>query len=162
MIIYSQYQEKYNTQISKLIYNIMLNELDINKNLINNITRDLENIKKAYIEKGGNFWIAVDNEKDEVIGTVGLLRIDNLTAEFKRFYVKENYRNGHIGFKLYKIAEEYAKSNKIMTLYLASGDKSIKAQQLYYKNGWKLVDKSKIKIDINIREGANLYKKDLN
>lgn len=159
MIIYKQYEEKYETQIYNLIYNIMLNELEFNENLILKITSDLKNIRSIYIEKGGNFWIALDTEMDEVIGTVAILKIDESNAEFKRFYVKKEYRNEQIGFNLYKIAEGYATINNIKKLYLVSGSKSIKAQQMYYKNGWKLVEKRENATNINIREGANLYKK---
>lgn len=160
MITYLQFKEIYTKQVYNLIYNIMLKELKIDSNLLSNIARDLENIREAYINKGGNFWIAIDTETNDVVGSVGILKIDNCTAEFKRFYVREDYRNKHIGLRLYQIAENYAKNNKIKTLYLVSGNKSKKAQSIYCKNGWQLTNKNDEGVNINVRDGVDLYKKD--
>ena len=133
MIRYIQYEEEYDIQIYDLIKNIMQTELEIDCEKLISIISDLKNIKYNYLERGGNFWIAIDTKTDKVVGTVGILKIDTYSAEFKRFYVKENYRGKHIGSKLYEVAENYAQNNNILNLYLVSGDKSKRAKDIYYK-----------------------------
>jgi len=159
MIEYMQFKEEYNVEVQKLIYSIMEMELKINKEQISSITKDLENIKSYYINSGGNFWLAINKENSELVGTVGIRKIDEINAEFKRFYVKENYRDKHIGHELYKIAEKFAIDNNFKTLYLVSGNKSEKACKMYYKKGWKLA--SKENKNVFVRKGANLYIKDI-
>jgi len=161
MINYLQYSDKYIIQVYNLIYNIMIDELEINSKTVFNITEDLKDIYNKYIKNGGNFWVAIDTQNNEVVGTVGILKIDDENAEFKRFYVKENYRNKHIGFKLYKMAENFAKKNKIKKLFLVSGNKSIKAHNIYYKNGWELTNKLIENVNIVMRDGVELYKKEI-
>ena len=69
------------------------------------------------------------------------------------------YRGRHIGYKLYKIAENYAPQNKIKNLFLISGKKSKKAQEIYYRNGWEVTNVKNEDVDIFVRNGADLYKK---
>lgn len=161
MITYLKFEEKYSIQVYNLVYNIMTEELKIDKKVVVEITKDLKNIKSNYLKNDGNFWIAIDNQTGEVIGTVAILKINNEEAEFKRFYVRKDYRNKHIGFKLYSIAEEYANYSGIKTLYLVTGKESKKAHWIYYKNGWNRTNKEYDNVGIFIREGANLYKKHL-
>ncbi len=158
MIKFQQFNKKYTEQVYKLIYNIMIKELKINSKILPQITKDLKNIKNKYIEKGGNFWIAIDTDKDIVIGTIGILKIDNKNAELKRFYVDESYRNNHIGYELYKMAEFYAKNINIENLYLVTSKMSKKALNIYLKNDWEQC-KDINTTDIFVRRGAMLYVK---
>lgn len=159
MIKYLQYENKYYNQVNNLIKNIMTNELKISINDLIKSTKDLENIYKYYIENGGNFWVAVDDEIDAIVGTVGILKLDKTSAEFKRFYVLKEYRNRSIGYELYRIAESYAKNKNLKNLYLASGKNLEKAHRIYNKNGWELVDKNTCEVKIFVRDEAKLFKK---
>lgn len=161
MIKYLQFKEKYLTQVYNLIENSMLNELKIDVVSVLKTTKDLEWINDKYIKKGGNFWIAIDEAIDEVIGTVAIMKLDEENAEFKRFYVRKDYRNKSIGYDLYKIAENYAKENKFKYLYLSSGKDLKKAHRIYNINGWNLIDKNDNKVNIFVRKEAKLFRKKL-
>jgi len=162
MIKYKQFKDKYSNQVYNLIHDIMIEELNMDEETIQNTTKDLKDIKNEYFNKEGKFWIAVDEEIDEVVGTVAIKRIDKDSAEFKRYYVKKEYRNKNIGYKLYRIAERYVKISDIKTLFLASGRNLAKAHSIYYKNDWKLIDKNSVKVNIYIRDEAKLFRKDFN
>lgn len=161
-IIYVEYQEKYYFQTKELVLNIMEKELEIPVEVIHKTTNDIYDICAKYIENDGNFWVAIDNMANKVIGTIGVMRIDNNNAELKRFYVKKNYRGMHIGANLYQIAEKFSKEKEIENLYLVTGNKSIKAKKIYNKNGWHEANGFEKNNKIYVREGAELYVNHLN
>jgi len=161
MIKYLQYENKYYTQVNNLIKNIMTNELKINIDIIVKTTSDLKNINEYYINNEGNFWLAIDNKTNEVVGTVGILKLDKVNAEFKRFYVLKEYRNRSIGYELYRISEKFAKDKGFKYLYLASGKDLKKAHRIYNKNGWEVIDKNSCELKIFVRDEAKIFKKKL-
>lgn len=161
MIKYLQFKKQYSKQVYNLIQNLMINDLKIDSNTILKITKDLENINQNYIKSGGNFWIAVDEEIDKVVGTVAIMKLDELNAEFKRFYVRKDYRNMSIGYQLYKIAEKFTREKEFKYLYLSSGKDLKKAHRIYQKNGWKLINKNENNLNIFVRKEAKLFRKEL-
>ena len=161
MIKYLQFKEQYSEQVYNLIKNLMINDLKIDIDTVLKITKDLENINDNYIKNGGNFWIALDEDRNEVVGTVAIMKLDELNAEFKRFYVRKEYRSMSIGYQLYKIAEKYAKEKEFEYLYLSSGKDLKKAHRIYKKNGWELINKNENKLDIFVRKEAKLFRKKL-
>lgn len=161
MIKYLQFKEQYSEQVYNLIQNLMINDLKMDSDTVLKTTKDLENINYNYIKNGGNFWIAIDEEIDKVVGTVSIMKLDEQNAEFKRFYVRKDYRNMSIGYQLYKIAEKYAKENKFKYLYLSSGKDLKKAHRIYKKNGWDLINKSENNLNVFVRKEAKLFRKEL-
>lgn len=51
---------------------------------------DLRNIVDSYIHAGGNFWIAVEN--DRLIGSIGIMPCNQDIAILKKFFVYEAYQ----------------------------------------------------------------------
>ena len=144
--------------IQNFVINNMKKELNIkSEDTFFMITKDLNNIKENYIKNGGEFLIAYDNELGEIIGTIAM-KFENKIPILKRFYVLENYREKKIGFLLYKSLEEQIKLKNISEIYLVSGKELINAHKFYEKNGWKIEYNNP---GIFVREGANLYKKNL-
>ena len=122
---------------------------------------DLKDIKKNYLDKNGGMWLALNEETDEVIGTVAIIEIEKNIGVLKRFYVKKEYCSKQIGFKLYKLAEQYALNNHFLNIYLICGRELTKAHKFYKRNGWEKANNEVEKIDIFIRNNADLYKKKL-
>lgn len=62
---------------------------------------DLRNIVDSYMHAGGNFWIAVEN--DRLIGSIGIMPCNQDIAILKKFFVYEAYQGApiHLGQKLY-------------------------------------------------------------
>ena len=78
------------------------------------LNEDLLDIKSHYFDKGGRFWIAID-ENDRVIGSIGYVRVDGTNEAFiHRLFVKMAEKHKGIGTALLKVAEEYMKNNKIL------------------------------------------------
>lgn len=118
---------------------------------------DLINIQDYYIEKGGNFWIAFDEEK--IVGTIALEN-RNTIGILKRFYVDKDYQRLGIGSLLYNEFETYAKAKtNIKTIYLACGESLKDAHNFYTKNGWKQINK--LDIDMHFANDDDFFKKDL-
>ena len=78
------------------------------------LNEDLLDIKSNYFDKGGRFWIAID-ENDRVIGSVGYVGVDGTNEAFiHRLFVKAAEKHKGIGTALLMVAEEYMKNNKIL------------------------------------------------
>lgn len=77
------------------------------KNALGRVLRlneDLLDIEKNYFEKGGMFWLAID-ESNRVIGSCGYLpESGSKTAWLHRLFVKANYKRRGIGTELLKTA----------------------------------------------------------
>jgi len=159
MIAFLQYDKKYQEKTFEFIYKTMSEELIVDKETLNKITKDLEDIEKNYIEKNGNMWLAINEETNEIIGTIALTEIEKGVAELRRFYVKKEYRSRKIGYSLYTILKKQAVEKGFTEIYLVSGKELKKAHEFYQRNGWKIVSNSKEKINIYIRDNAYLYKK---
>jgi len=105
---------------------------------------DLDNPDKYYNNRGGMFYLLLDNEK--VIGTAAVKKLDDKTAELKRLYVNKNYRGKGLGLQLFTEALDFCRENKIAKVVLDTNIKQKAAQKLYEKNGFKIdrVDKNTI------------------
>ena len=69
------------------------------------INEDLLDIRARYLDQGGMFWVAVD-EDDRVIGCIGYSPIPGTTEAFlHRFYVKASLKRRGIGTALLETAE---------------------------------------------------------
>ena len=74
------YNERYRHEIIELILNIQNKEAKINLSL--NEQPDLLNITESYCDNGGQFWVALSDDK--VVGTIGLMMKDKHCAILKK------------------------------------------------------------------------------
>lgn len=107
---------------------------------------DLLNITCEYIDKGGNFWIAKDDEK--LIGSIGIMPYSADIAVLKKFFVYEDYQGNpyHIGRKLYDNLLSFAKENKIKTILLDTPYNTTRAHKFYEKAGFKKITEDNLPI----------------
>ena len=69
------------------------------------INEDLLDIKSNYFDRGGMFWLAID-ENDRVIGSIGYSKIEYTNEAFvHRLYVKASEKHKGIGTALLQVAE---------------------------------------------------------
>ena len=121
------------------------------------ILKDIVDIEGHYVKSGGNFWIAIDNEK--IIGTIALENRGD-KGILKRLYIKNEYQHQGIGTKLYNAFEEYVKEKtNIKTIYLACGKVLENAHKFYIKNGFKKIDN--LEIELYTVEGDDFFKKEI-
>ncbi|MCF0239792.1 MAG: GNAT family N-acetyltransferase, partial [Streptococcus gallolyticus] len=91
------YKGKYDDEIISLILDIQNNEAKINLSLQEQ--PDLIDISRFYQQDGGEFWIALSDEK--VVGTIGLMLKENQCAILKKFFVHKDFRSKKVGLSLY-------------------------------------------------------------
>lgn len=89
-----EYNSSYKEELIEFILSIQKNEFNIN--IDRNDQPDLENIEHNYLNSGGQFWLAINNHQN-IVGTIGLIRLDNNMSALKKMFVDEGYRNLKIG-----------------------------------------------------------------
>ena len=91
---------------------------------------------ETYKENDGNCYIAIDN--NNVIGTISLRKINDITAEVKNFYLEKEYRGTGIAQDLFNTIIEFAKAKKYKRLELDSYKEFNRAIKFYEKNNFYL------------------------
>ena len=103
------------------------------------LNEDLLDIKSNYFDKGGRFWIAID-ENDRVMGSIGYVRVDGTNEAFiHRLFVKVVEKHKGIGTALLKVAEECMKNNKILVSKVHLGipkEEWFESYSFYLKHGY--------------------------
>ena len=118
--------------------------------------RDLSRIPTEYQNRNGLFLLA--KEKDIVVGTIGLRRIDDAKYELKRFYVLKTHRQLGIGTSLLNKAT--AKAHSGDRIRLDTTRKSPLAISLFKAHGFEKIPRfnddplAEIFMELKI-EGAN-------
>lgn len=130
-----EYCEKYNEEIVDLVLDIENNEAKINLSLEEQ--PDLMDIQGTFINNEGNFWVAID--KEEVIGTIGLVIKENHCGVLKKFFVRADWRSKKLGLALYKTLLEYAKSKELESLILDTPSVAKAAHRFYECAGFHKV-----------------------
>ncbi len=105
---------------------------------------DLLNIKENHINAGGDFWIAIDNDK--LIGSIGIMPYSKEVAVLKKFFVYEEYQGEpfHLGQKLYAALLSFAKEKGFTTLLLDTPHNTTRAHKFYEKVGFKKVTEDEL------------------
>lgn len=103
---------------------------------------DLLNIQEAYMEAGGNFWIAI--EKNQWLGSIGIMPCSDTVAVLKKFFVYEKYQGEpfHLGRRLYAFLLQFAKEKGFRTLLLDTPRNTVRAHKFYEKAGFQKVQES--------------------
>jgi len=132
------YQNNYKQQIIDLILYIQNCEAKIDLSVEEQ--PDLLNIPYYYQKNGGQFWIAVENEK--VIGTIALMNYGNGNSVLKKFFVEKNYRSKKVGCALYMRLKQYAQANMINTIILDTPSVAKESHKFYERSGFRKIDKN--------------------
>ncbi|UFH45833.1 GNAT family N-acetyltransferase [Flavobacterium galactosidilyticum] len=94
----------------------------------------LSDPKGQIIDKGGMIFYA--KYKDEIVGTVSLIKIDDTTFELSKMAVTDGLQGLGIGKKLVEHCLAFAKERNIQKLILYSNRKLEPAIHLYKKHGF--------------------------
>ncbi|ARG97702.1 bifunctional helix-turn-helix transcriptional regulator/GNAT family N-acetyltransferase [Legionella micdadei] len=129
-------------QIINMIENIQKNEFAIP------ITSDINAcILKAetefYYHNSYNFWYAV-NDEGQIIGSIGLKKLNNEQAEIKKFFVHHQYRGKKVSQKLMKNLLKATVKHQFKELFLGTVDTLLAAQRFYEKCGFNLIRKESL------------------
>jgi len=99
--------------------------------------RVLDHSQKEVINKGG--YILFAKYKDEIVGTVALMKHDDTSHELTKMAVTEKCQGKQIGKKLMVAALNKAKDFGIRTVFLESNTKLVPAITMYKKIGFIVV-----------------------
>ena len=87
------------------------------------------------------FYLAVF--ENNLIGCIGLKKIDKESVLLSRFYVVKSYRRKGIGEKLYQKVLDYTYKHKFKNIYLGVDEVSKSGICFYEKHGFKIVNDRK-------------------
>ncbi len=153
-----QYNDSYHEDVISLILDIQKNEAKINLTLEEQ--PDLNMIRTSYIESGGNFWLAVDN--DTLAGTIGLMKIDAEYAVLKKFFVRSDYRSQKVGLALYETLLEFAKSSGFRHIILDTPSVAVKSHLFYERAGFRRISGKELPVEYHYPDrNSILYKIDI-
>ncbi len=121
---------------------------------------DLIDIPGMFQAGNGNFWVALDG--DRVIGTIGVIDINNRQIALKKMFVAEEYRLQGVAQKLMDVANDWCIEKRINSIFLATNDKMLAAQDFYTKNEFFVINKLDLPANFPIAPVATkFYRKDL-
>lgn len=107
------------------------NGLQINPDVTD---KDLSNIKKFYIEKGGCFKVVEYNGK--IIGTYGLFPLSSTVCELRNMYLISDHQGKGLGHKMMIDALAEARQRQFKEIVLETNALLDKACKLYRKYGF--------------------------
>lgn len=93
--------------------------------------QDIKNMEKYYLNpKRNNFFVAIHNETDQIIGTIGIRSYDKnfpifkgiyypeITASIWRVFVAKPWRRNGVASTLVNMAEEFCQKHGYKNIYL--------------------------------------------
>lgn len=108
---------------------------------------DLLQFDAYYTAPRGAFWIVRDDTR--VVGSVGVDRKDERTAELKRLYVDATLRGRGIGQRLVETVLDWTREQGIPRLVLWSDTRFENSHRLYRRLGFTQLGERTIDGDIN-------------
>ncbi|MEK7171991.1 MAG: GNAT family N-acetyltransferase [Patescibacteria group bacterium] len=127
------YQKKKRTEVKKFVLNV-LSEFGFSYN--RRADFDLSEIDKYYSKTNRSiFLLYID--KNKILGTIALKKLDKDTAELKRFYVANEYRGQSIGRQLHSEVLKYAQVFKYKKIILNTTPNMLRAIEFYKRAGYK-------------------------
>lgn len=144
MIKVDQFEDKYTQEVIQMVLHF---QNDGSRPFVSIKEQpDLLNIVGEYIESGGNFWIAKDEEK--VIGSIGIMPYNDEIAILKKFFVYEEYQGApyHIGQKLYQELLAFAKQRTYRRILLDTPFNTDRAHRFYEKACFQKITKKELPI----------------
>lgn len=118
---------------------------------------DILDIQSNYINDGGNFWVAL-NDNGEVVGSIGLQKKTNEVAVLKKFFVYKDYRGKEfgIGKGLYQALLDFANKQGFLKVILDTPSKATRSHSFYKKVGFKKIDKEDLPIQYDYPDRNSL------
>lgn len=121
--------------VTRLIYNI-LEDYNL-KHDCRTTDADLTDIEKIYSKRNGLFDV-LENEKGEIIATVGLYKIDDCTCELRKMYLDKSQRGKGLGKFLLEHALKCAGDMGYKKVVLETASVLKEAIGLYEHYGFKM------------------------
>lgn len=135
------YQPQYKDEVAHLILSIQRGEFNVPITLADQ--PDLAAIESFYQQGNGNFWCALNDDKN-VIGTIALIDIGHQSGVIRKMFVHADYRGAEtkVAQQLLNTLESWAKERNIQHLYLGTIDRLQAANRFYKRNHYTQIEPS--------------------
>lgn len=108
---------------------------------------DLLRFNAHYTPPRGAFWVV--REDTRVVGSVGVERLDDRTAELHRLYLDSTLRGRGIGRALVETVLDWAREQGVRRLVLWSDTRFVHAHELYRRHGFARTGERELPEDLN-------------
>lgn len=135
-IIY--YDKKYEQEVIDLILNIQQNEFNVPITIEEQ--PDLRDVAHVYQTNKGNFWIALDEKTEAVVGTIALIDGQKGLGAIRKMFVRADTRGSGIAQKLLDELLEWAQKHEFSELMLGTIERLVAARKFYVRNDFSLID----------------------
>ena len=142
MLNIETYRGERDREIISLILSIQNGEAKIGLSLQEQ--PDLLDIRRSYQGTGGEFWIALSDDK--VIGTIGLMIKENHCAILKKFFVDKAFRSQKVGLSLYNRLLSHAISKGVRHVILDTPASAHASHRFYEKEGFYRINATEFPI----------------
>ena len=103
------------------------------------LDEEIDRIDDYYRDHSGGFWVAIDGEREGVVGMFGLEQIAPDAMELRRMYVDPNQRRRGIARKMLAFAETECARRGFRHLDLSTSQLQGEALALYRGAGYQLL-----------------------
>ena len=142
MLNIETYRGERDREIISLILSIQNDEAKIGLSLQEQ--PDLLDIRRSYQGTGGEFWIALSDDK--VIGTIGLMIKENHCAILKKFFVDKAFRSQKVGLSLYNRLLSHAVNKGVRHVILDTPASAHASHRFYEKAGFYRINATELPI----------------
>ena len=108
---------------------------------------DLLRFNAHYTPPRGAFWVV--REDTRVLGSVGVERLDDRTAELHRLYLDSTLRGRGIGRALVETVLDWAREQGVRRLVLWSDTRFEQSHRLYRRLGFEQLGERTVEGDVN-------------
>ena len=130
------YKPEDSVAVKDLILSILEKEYPFDRSAYQD--SDINDISGTYSGRDNVFFVI--EEKDKVIGTIGVKKDAPESALIRRFFVDTNYRKKGLGTMLLEKAVEFCKSKNYKEVCFRATDRMRDAMKLMKKKGFKEKD----------------------
>jgi GNAT superfamily N-acetyltransferase len=140
MITIDRFQLNDQNKVKNFVLNIQNNEFLLGFSEMDQ--PDLIDI--AHFYRDGGFWTA--KSQNEIVGTIGLQKIDAYNAVLRKMFVKKELRGRELSIaqRLFDILFEDAKMKGFQTIWLDTPAVATASHQFYERNGFVQSDKQNL------------------
>lgn len=131
-----EFDPKYTQEIYDFVMSVKSNEIGWKSE-----PEDLHDISNFYLKDGGNFWLALEDEK--IVGTLALKNMGENRGYLERMFLAKEQRGTGLAQKMLKLLLDRAKEAGINEIYLATTTTPVteRAIAFYKKMGFVQIDK---------------------
>lgn len=149
------FNEKYQTQVEEMVLGIQNGEFNLG--LTAQRQPDLHNLKAFYNDRGNWLWIAT-NYKDEVVGSIGLEKLNDEQAVLRKMFIKQEYRGKKLSLaqRLFEILIIEARKQNFKEILLDTPLVTHAAHRFYERNGFEIISNDSVPENYILPKGINL------